>query len=261
MSRLRSVTAGLAGATVTDRTSVRPSLRVTLALSLSPTLRLGAFVAGGRLRRRVPGAVAGGSLSGWAGLKIRLSTVSCWTWLRLVPVARAKVSAAWSSRAVSVAGSENVLAWITAGASLPNCWIAIWSEPGSLALRGKVTSTMLACSAAFHLVSVKVPGVDSRRMDWTQALPFEARRTWFSRPAMRGSSAASRQLVLGWFWRRRVGPVKVSNPQEPVMVPVTLGGVGWADGVAMGGVAGGAVSVGVLAVGVLAVGVLAVGVA
>ena len=80
-----------------------------------------------------------------------------------------------------MAGSEKVLAATVSGFASPNCWMARWRAPGSMDLRGRVTSTRLGLSAGFHLVSrcLPVAGVESRWMS-TQAVPVEVSRRWLS---------------------------------------------------------------------------------
>src|ERR1700677_3903317 len=86
MLLLRSVTEGRGGATVTGSVRVRPSFRVKRAVSLSPTRSFGAWLLGGRVRRRLvlksKGAGVGEAVSwfdgvlGGAGVKVRSLMVS-----------------------------------------------------------------------------------------------------------------------------------------------------------------------------------------
>src|ERR1700677_2054903 len=98
--------------------------------------------------------------------------------------------------------------------------MARWSAPGSMDLRETETSMVAGLSAGFHLVSIRFPAAVLRVMVSTQAVPVEERVRWFSRPAMRRSEAATLQSLPGVSCNCKVGPLKASKPQKPVMVPV-----------------------------------------
>ncbi len=73
-------------------------------------------------------------------------------------------------------------------------------------------------------------------MVWTQALPVEATMSLAERPAIRvelgvvSGKSTMCQPPPGSCWRGSVGPVKVSKPQCPWMVPVRRMGLGWGLG-------------------------------